>query len=66
MAQYFTGKAYYVILEVLPDEQGKLATLDKLYVHSSTGTPVPLSTICIKTTVPVQPVAVNHQGSSRQ
>ena len=34
VAQYFTGnKAYYVILEALPSEYGKLATLRKLYVH---------------------------------
>jgi hydrophobe/amphiphile efflux-1 (HAE1) family protein len=63
VAQYFTGnKAYYVILEVLPDQQGKLATLQQLYVTSSTGKAVPLSTLVHETTVPVQPVAVNHQS----
>ena len=37
VAQYFTGnKAYYVILEAEPNEFGKLSTLDKLYVQSST------------------------------
>ena len=36
VAQYFTGnKAYYVILEALPDQQGQLSTLQKLYVTSS-------------------------------
>jgi hydrophobe/amphiphile efflux-1 (HAE1) family protein len=63
VAQYFTGnKAYYVILEALPNEYGSLSTLDKLYVQSSTGTPVPLSTLVHKTTVPVQPLAINHQS----
>jgi hydrophobe/amphiphile efflux-1 (HAE1) family protein len=63
VAQYFTGnKAYYVVLEALPDEYGKLATLRKLYVDSTNGTPVPLSTLLHQTTVPVQPLAINHQS----
>ena len=63
VSQYFTGnKAYYVILEALPDEFGKVATLEKLYVNSSNGTPVPLSTFVHQTTVPVQPLAINHQS----
>jgi hydrophobe/amphiphile efflux-1 (HAE1) family protein len=63
VAQYFTGnKAYYVILEALPSEFGSLATLDKLYVHSSSGASVPLSTLVHQTTIPVQPLAINHQS----
>ncbi len=63
VAQYFTGnKAYYVVLEALPDQQGQLGTLQKLYVTSSTGQVVPLSTLVHQTTVPVQPLAVNHQS----
>jgi hydrophobe/amphiphile efflux-1 (HAE1) family protein len=63
VAQYFTGnKAYYVILEAMPDEFGSLATLQKLYVHSSNGATVPLSTLVHRTTVPVQPLAINHQS----
>ena len=63
VAQYFTGnKAYYVILEARPDEFGKLSTLQKLYVKSSSGAVVPLSTIVHETTVPVQPLAINHQS----
>jgi hydrophobe/amphiphile efflux-1 (HAE1) family protein len=63
VAQYFTGsKAYYVILEVPPGEQGELATLQKLYVKSTTGQAVPLSTLVHETTVPVQPLAINHQS----
>jgi hydrophobe/amphiphile efflux-1 (HAE1) family protein len=63
VAQYFTGnKAYYVILEALPSQYGNVATLQKLYVQSSTGESVPLSTLVRQTTVPVQPLAVNHQS----
>jgi hydrophobe/amphiphile efflux-1 (HAE1) family protein len=63
VAQYFTGnKAYYVILETLPEEYGEQSTLQKLYVDSSTGVPVPLSTFVHMTTVPVQPLAINHQS----
>jgi multidrug efflux pump subunit AcrB len=63
VAQYFTGnKAYYIILEVPPSEQGALSTLDKLYVASSAGQPVPMSTLVKQTTVPTQPLAVNHQS----
>jgi hydrophobe/amphiphile efflux-1 (HAE1) family protein len=63
VAQYFTGnKAYYVILEALPSEYGRLDTLRKLYVMSSSGQPVPVSTFVHQTTAPVQPLAVNHQS----
>jgi multidrug efflux pump subunit AcrB len=63
VAQYFTGaKAYFVVLEVQPNEFGDLGTLRKLYVKSATGTMVPLSTMVHQTTVPVQPLAVNHQS----
>jgi hydrophobe/amphiphile efflux-1 (HAE1) family protein len=63
VSQYFTGnKAYYVILEAKPDEFGKIDTLGKLYVDSSSGVAVPLSTLVSTTTVPVQPLAINHQS----
>jgi len=63
VAQYFTGnKAYYVILEALPSEYGNLAAMRKLYVSSTSGAMVPLSTLLHETTVPVQPLAINHQS----
>ena len=63
VAQYFTQmKAYYVILEVPPLEQGDLTTLQKLYVKSANGGVVPLSTFVRLDTKPVQPLAVNHQS----
>jgi len=63
IAQYFTQvDSYHLILEVPPKEQGALATLDKLFVHSAAGAVVPLSTFVSLDTVPVQPLAVNHEG----
>jgi multidrug efflux pump subunit AcrB len=61
VTQYFTGdKAYYVVLGVLPSEEGDLSTLQNLYVTSSSGQAVPLSTLVHETSVPVEPLAVNH------
>ncbi len=63
VTQYFTPlKAYYVILEVPPAEQGDLGTLQKLYVDAAGGKVVPLSTMVHLDTKPVQPLAVNHQS----
>ena len=63
VAQYFTDlKAYYVILEVTPSQQGTLNTLQQLYVRSAAGQPVPLSTFVHIDTAPVQPLVVNHQS----
>src|ERR1700743_728091 len=64
VTQYFTQlNSYHVVLEILPELQGKLDTLDKIYVRSPiTGGQVPLSVFCKWTTVPVQPLAIAHQG----
>jgi HAE1 family hydrophobic/amphiphilic exporter-1 len=64
VTQYFTQlNSYHVILEILPDLQGKLDTLDKIYVKSpATGEQVPLSVFCKWTDVPVRPLAIAHQG----
>ncbi len=64
VAQYFTQlNSYHVVLEILPELQGKLDTLDKLYVKSPlTGGEVPLSVFCKWTTVPVRPLSIAHQG----
>ena len=45
VTQYFTQlNSYHVILEILPELQGKIDTLDKLYIRSPiTGEQVPLS-----------------------
>jgi HAE1 family hydrophobic/amphiphilic exporter-1 len=64
VTQYFTQlNSYHVILEVLPELQGDIDTLNKLYIKSPlTGNQVPLSVFCKWTTVPVRPLAIAHQG----
>src|SRR5690348_7175124 len=55
VTQYFTQlNSYHVILEILPELQGSLDTLAKIYVRSpSTGEQVPLSTFATWTSDPV-------------
>jgi HAE1 family hydrophobic/amphiphilic exporter-1 len=64
VTQYFTQlNSYHVVLEILPELQGKVDTLDKLYIKSPlTGDQVPLSVFCKWTTVPVRPLSIAHQG----
>jgi HAE1 family hydrophobic/amphiphilic exporter-1 len=63
IAQYFTQlSSYEVIMEVLPSLQEDLATLDKIFLKSSAGGEVPLSTFAKWSTTPVQPLAISHQG----
>jgi hydrophobic/amphiphilic exporter-1 (mainly G- bacteria), HAE1 family len=64
VAQYFTQlNSYHVILEILPELQGKFETLDKLYIRSpTTGDQVPLSAFAKWTSVPVRPLSISHQG----
>ena len=52
-----------MILEILPELQGELDTLDKIYIRSpTTGEQVPLSVFCKWTNVPVRPLSIGHQG----
>ena len=64
VTQYFTQlNSYHVILEILPELQGKLDTLDKIYIKSpTTGDQVPLATFASWTSVPVRPLSISHQG----
>ena len=64
VTQYFTQlNSYHVIIEILPEMQGKLELLDKLYIKSPlTGGEVPLSVFCKWTTIPVRPLSIAHQG----
>jgi hydrophobic/amphiphilic exporter-1 (mainly G- bacteria), HAE1 family len=64
VTQYFTQlNSYHVILEILPELQGNLDTLSKLYIKSpATGDQVPLSTFATWTSVPVRPLSISHQG----
>jgi HAE1 family hydrophobic/amphiphilic exporter-1 len=64
IAQYFTQLAsYHVIMEILPELQGEVDSLDKIYLKSpTTNAQVPLSTFAKWTTVPVQPLSISHQS----
>jgi hydrophobic/amphiphilic exporter-1 (mainly G- bacteria), HAE1 family len=64
VTQYFTQlNSYHVILEILPELQGSLDTLNKIYVRSpTTGDQVPLSTFAAWTSTPVRPLSISHQG----
>ncbi len=64
VTQYFTQlNSYHVIEEILPELQGTIDTLDKLYIRSPTSNAeVPLSVFCKWTSVPVRPLAIAHQG----
>src|SRR6201992_4346418 len=64
VTQYFTQlNSYHVVMEILPELQGNIDTLNKIYVKSpATGDQVPLSVFCKWTNVPVRPLAISHQG----
>ncbi len=64
VTQYFTQlNSYHVVMEILPDLQGNLDSLNKLYLKSpATGDQVPLSTFATWTSVPVRPLSISHQG----
>ncbi len=64
VTQYFTQlNSYHVILEILPELQGKIDTLDKIYLKSpTTGDEVPMSTFAKWTSAPVRPLSISHQG----
>ncbi len=63
ITQYFTQiNSYHLILEVPPGMQGDKETLSKLYVKSSNGMAVPLSTFVKVDTTQVAPLSVSHQS----
>ena len=64
ITQYFTQlKTYFVILEILPDLQKDLSTLDRLYVKSPlTGGAVPLATLVNVDSNGVGPLLISHQA----
>jgi hydrophobe/amphiphile efflux-1 (HAE1) family protein len=62
IAQYFTQiNTYKLIMEVLPDQAKDLSIFDKLFVRSSTGQPVPLSTFVKVDDTQVAPLTIGHQ-----
>ena len=64
IAQYFTQlNTYWLILEIPPDLQHDLASLDSIYVKSPlTGAAVPLSALVDTDSYKVGPLSINHQG----
>jgi HAE1 family hydrophobic/amphiphilic exporter-1 len=64
IAQYFTQQnSYHVVMEILPELQGDVASLDKIYVRSpTTGQQVPLATFAKWTTRDTVPISISHQG----
>ena len=64
VAQIFTQQnTYHVILEILPELQGDVESLDKIYIKSpTTGQQVPLAAFATWTTRDTVPVSISHQG----
>ncbi len=64
ITQYFTQlNTYWIILEILPELQASLDSLDRLYVKSPvTGAAVPLSALVDANSYKVGPLSVNYQG----
>jgi hydrophobe/amphiphile efflux-1 (HAE1) family protein len=58
---YTTLQQYHVVLEVNPKFQYSPDALNTIYVKSSSGQQVPLSTL-VDSVVKVAPLVVNHQG----
>jgi hydrophobe/amphiphile efflux-1 (HAE1) family protein len=63
ITQYFSQvNSYHLILEVMPGQASDDETLNKLYVHSTTGQAVPMSAFAKWSTAPVQPLSISHQS----
>ena len=58
---YTATNEYWVVMEVLPQYQADVAALGSLYVRSTRGPVVPLSSVA-KFNYTVGPVTVNHSG----
>jgi hydrophobe/amphiphile efflux-1 (HAE1) family protein len=58
---YTALNQYHVVLEVAPQFQTGPEALSRIYVNSSTGQQVPLSTL-VNSTIQAVPIVINHQG----
>jgi HAE1 family hydrophobic/amphiphilic exporter-1 len=58
---FSTLNQYRVILEVAPQYQASPDTLSRIYVNSSNGQQVPLSTL-VNSSLTTAPLVINHQG----
>ena len=63
VAQYFTQtNSYFVVLEVLPEMQQDIRTLERIYLKAADGSPVPLSTLVNIDTDKTGALSVSHQS----
>jgi HAE1 family hydrophobic/amphiphilic exporter-1 len=64
VAQYFTQQnSYHVVMEILPELQGEVGSLDKIYIKSpTTGQQVPFAAFARWTTRNIAPLSISHQG----
>ena len=63
VAQYFTQtNSYFVVLEVLPEMQKDIRTLERIYLKAADGSPVPLSTLVTIDIDKTGPLSVSHQS----
>jgi hydrophobe/amphiphile efflux-1 (HAE1) family protein len=64
ITQYFTQlNTYWIIMEILPDMQTNLESLQHIYVKSPlTGAAVPLSALVDVDSYKTGPLSINHQG----
>ena len=64
ITQYFTQhNTYWIILEIAPELQDAVASLDRIYVKSPlTGAVLPLSALVTVDATKVGPLSVSHQG----
>jgi hydrophobic/amphiphilic exporter-1 (mainly G- bacteria), HAE1 family len=64
VAQYFTQQnSYHVVMEILPELQGEVNSLDKIYIKSpTTAQQVPLAAFARWTTRKTVPLSISHQG----
>jgi HAE1 family hydrophobic/amphiphilic exporter-1 len=58
---YTSNDQYWVVMELKPEFQRDMSALNRLYVSSTTGTLVPLSSVAVLTPT-VGPLSVNHAG----
>ena len=63
VTQFFTNNSYFLVLEVLPELQGSVNTLNQIYIKAPTnGQLVPLSTLISVDTSHIGPLLVSHSG----
>ena len=64
ITQYFTQlNTYWIILEILPELQSTLESLERIYIKSPlTGAAVPLSALVDADSYKIGPLSINHQG----